>query len=65
MGYIYGMCRCRLQIVSLFRDPRRSRARTALTKSEENERLLAVYCRCEVCGFQAVYSGVGNINQRV
>ena len=65
MGYIYGICRCRLQIVSLFRDSRRSRACTALTKSEEKERLLAVQCRCEGYGFQAVYSGVGYINQRV
>ena len=65
MGYIYGMCRCRLQIVSLFRDPRRSRACTALTKSGENERLLAVQSRWEGYGFQAVYSGVGHINQRV
>ena len=52
-------------VVSLFRDPRRSRACTALTKSEEKERLLAVQCRCEGYGFQAVYSGVGYINQRV
>ena len=64
MGYIYGICRCKLQIVSLFRDPRRSCACTALTKSEEKERLLAVQCRCEGYGFQAVYSGVGYINQR-
>ena len=64
MGYIYGMCRFRLQIVSLFRDPRRSCACTALTKSEEKERLLAVQCRCEGYGFQAVYFGVGYINQR-
>ena len=24
-----------------------------------------VMCRCEGCGFQAVYSGMGDINQRV
>ena len=62
-------CNCRLRAVSLFswsveqnaRDTqmttRIARACTPLTKSEEKERLLAVYCNCESNGSDRLRKG--------